>query len=105
MFSKDFQFARSQSFQFRVEMFNITNRLNYENPAATLPGNGGGRAVHRRPGRHVRLHARPAEPHGRSRHGAPDAGFAQIYVLDDEARRGEAPSSLFLFVFLIPTLL
>ena len=40
MFSKDFQFARSQSFQFRVELFNIENRLNYENPAASLPGSG-----------------------------------------------------------------
>ncbi|MEO5739434.1 MAG: TonB-dependent receptor [Vicinamibacterales bacterium] len=40
MFSKDFQFARSQSVQMRVELFNITNRLNYENPASSLPGNG-----------------------------------------------------------------
>ena len=40
MFSKDFQFAQSQSFQLRVELFNLTNRLNYENPAASLPGNG-----------------------------------------------------------------
>jgi Carboxypeptidase regulatory-like domain len=40
MFSKDFVFAQTQSFQFRVEMFNITNRLNYESPAATLPGTG-----------------------------------------------------------------
>ena len=38
MFSKDFQFAQSQSFQIRVEIFNLTNRLNYENPAASLPG-------------------------------------------------------------------
>ncbi len=37
MFSKDFQFAQSQSFQIRVEMFNLTNHLNYENPASTLP--------------------------------------------------------------------
>ena len=40
MFSKDFQFAERQSFQLRVEMFNLTNRLNYENPAASLPGSG-----------------------------------------------------------------
>jgi hypothetical protein len=40
MFSKDFQFAQRQSFQLRVELFNLTNRLNYENPAASLPGNG-----------------------------------------------------------------
>ena len=40
MFSKDFQFARRQSFQFRVEPFNLLNHLNYESPAASLPGNG-----------------------------------------------------------------
>jgi outer membrane receptor protein involved in Fe transport len=40
MLSKDFQFARRQSLQLRVELFNLTNRLNYENPAASLPGNG-----------------------------------------------------------------
>jgi hypothetical protein len=37
MISKDFQLARTQAFQFRVEVFNLTNRLNYENPAVTLP--------------------------------------------------------------------
>jgi hypothetical protein len=37
MFSKDFRFMDSQGLQVRVEMFNITNRLNYENPAAVLP--------------------------------------------------------------------
>ncbi len=37
MFSKDFRFASTQGLQFRVEIFNIANRLNYENPAATLP--------------------------------------------------------------------
>ena len=35
--SKDVRFASSQSVQLRVEMFNITNRLNYENPAVALP--------------------------------------------------------------------
>ncbi len=40
MFSKDFQFAQRQSFQFRVELFNLMNRLNYESPAASLPNNG-----------------------------------------------------------------
>jgi hypothetical protein len=40
MFSKDFQFAQRQSFQLRVELFNLANRLNFENPAASLPGNG-----------------------------------------------------------------
>jgi hypothetical protein len=37
MFSKDFRFLQSQGFQIRVELFNIGNRLNYENPALTLP--------------------------------------------------------------------
>ena len=37
MLSKDFRFSSSQGLQFRVEIFNIANRLNYENPAATLP--------------------------------------------------------------------
>ena len=37
MFSKDFRFMDSQGLQLRVEFFNITNHLNYENPAATLP--------------------------------------------------------------------
>jgi hypothetical protein len=36
-FSKDFRFNDVQGLQFRIEMFNITNRLNYENPAASLP--------------------------------------------------------------------
>jgi len=37
MISKDFRFAQTQGVQLRVEIFNIANRLNYENPAATLP--------------------------------------------------------------------
>ncbi len=37
MLSKDLSFGRSQSVQVRLEMFNLANRLNYENPAATLP--------------------------------------------------------------------
>jgi hypothetical protein len=37
MFSKDFRFARDQGLQFRVEMFNLLNTLNYENPATSLP--------------------------------------------------------------------
>jgi hypothetical protein len=35
--SKDFRFAANQGLQIRAEVFNITNRLNYENPAALLP--------------------------------------------------------------------
>jgi hypothetical protein len=37
MVSKDFRFASTQAFQVRVEVFNITNHLNYENPVASLP--------------------------------------------------------------------
>jgi outer membrane receptor protein involved in Fe transport len=37
MFSKDFRFMDAQGLQVRVEVFNLFNRLNYENPAATLP--------------------------------------------------------------------
>ena len=37
MLSKDFRFASTQSVQIRAEFFNIANRLNYENPVATLP--------------------------------------------------------------------
>jgi hypothetical protein len=34
---KDLRFGQAHSLQFRVELFNLTNRLNYENPAASLP--------------------------------------------------------------------
>ena len=37
MLAKDFRFLDSQAVQLRVEVFNITNRLNYENPVASLP--------------------------------------------------------------------
>jgi hypothetical protein len=37
MFSKDVRFGESQTLQLRAELFNIANRLNYENPAAALP--------------------------------------------------------------------
>jgi hypothetical protein len=37
MLSKDLRFTQTQAIQVRLEMFNIANRLNYENPAATLP--------------------------------------------------------------------
>ena len=42
MASKDFRFARNQGLQVRAEVFNITNRLNYENPAALLPNGSAG---------------------------------------------------------------
>jgi hypothetical protein len=37
MASKEFRFAQTQGLQVRLEIFNIANRLNYENPAAALP--------------------------------------------------------------------
>ena len=37
MVSKDVRFASTQSLQLRLEVFNIANRLNYENPATNLP--------------------------------------------------------------------
>ena len=37
MVSKDFRFLNAQAFQLRVEVFNIINHLNYENPVASLP--------------------------------------------------------------------
>ncbi|MFN2444664.1 MAG: TonB-dependent receptor domain-containing protein [Vicinamibacterales bacterium] len=40
MVSKDLRFARVQSVQVRLELFNIFNRLNYENPAINLPSGG-----------------------------------------------------------------
>jgi outer membrane receptor protein involved in Fe transport len=35
--SKDIRFKENTGLQLRLEMFNITNRLNYESPAANLP--------------------------------------------------------------------
>ena len=35
--SKEVRFASNQGLQLRLELFNITNRMNYENPAANLP--------------------------------------------------------------------
>jgi hypothetical protein len=37
MVSKDVRFTQTQSLQLRMEVFNIANRLNYENPATVLP--------------------------------------------------------------------
>jgi hypothetical protein len=45
MLSKDFSFTGSHGLQLRVEVFNIANRLNYENPAATLPNGTPGSAI------------------------------------------------------------
>jgi len=44
MLSKDFRFLQTQGFQVRVEVFNIANRLNYENPASSLPNGAPGAA-------------------------------------------------------------
>ena len=94
MFSKDFQFARSQSFQFRVELFNITNRLNYENPAATLPGSGvaGVPFTDAQAGTFGYMLG-PLNRTVGSRHGSPDTDFAPLLVLDSRSRRGERTSS------------
>ena len=35
--SKDVRFSANQGLQLRLDLFNITNRLNYESPAAGLP--------------------------------------------------------------------
>ena len=37
MFSKDVRFMNNQGLQMRIELFNMANRLNYENPASSLP--------------------------------------------------------------------
>jgi hypothetical protein len=37
MASKDIRFSSSKGLQLKIEVFNLTNHLNYENPAAVLP--------------------------------------------------------------------
>ena len=37
MIAKDVRFGGNHGLQFRADVFNVTNRLNYENPAAVLP--------------------------------------------------------------------
>lgn len=44
MLSKDFRFLQTQGVQLRVEVFNVANRLNYENPASSLPNGAPGAA-------------------------------------------------------------
>jgi outer membrane receptor protein involved in Fe transport len=44
MASKDIRLSSSQGLQLKIEVFNITNRLNYENPAAVLPAGTVGQA-------------------------------------------------------------
>ena len=74
MASKDVRFgAGNQGIQFRIEVFNIANRLNYENPAAVLPAGTIGQPFTDAAAGDVRLHARSAESHRGSRHGSPDA--------------------------------
>ena len=81
MFSKDLRFCNTQSLQVRVEVFNIANRSELREPGRDAAERHAGRAVHRRAGRHVRLHARTAQPHRRTRHRAADADFAALLVL------------------------
>ena len=87
MASKDFRFAQNQGIQIRLEIFNITNRLNYENPAAALPAGTVGQPFTDAVGRHVRLHARPAQPHGRARHRTADADRDSLPVLEGSRPR------------------
>ena len=42
MFSKDLRLGGNRALQLRAEIFNILNRLNYENPVAALPNGGPG---------------------------------------------------------------
>ena len=42
--SKELRFSTNQGLQLRLELFNITNRLNYETPAANLPAGTVGQA-------------------------------------------------------------
>ena len=44
MVSKDIRLAENQGIQLRLEVFNITNRLNYESPVASLPAGTVGQA-------------------------------------------------------------
>ncbi|HVG55492.1 MAG TPA: TonB-dependent receptor [Vicinamibacterales bacterium] len=44
MASKDIRFSSSKGLQLKIEVFNLTNRLNYENPAAVLPAGTVGQA-------------------------------------------------------------
>ena len=83
MFSKDFRFLQ------HAERPGSRRDVQHHQPAELREPGGdaaerhAGRAVHRRAGRHVRLHARAAQPHGRPRHGAADADFAALLVLTD----------------------
>jgi hypothetical protein len=45
MFSKDFRFLSTQGLQLRAEIFNVINRLNYEQPVTSLPNGTPGAAV------------------------------------------------------------
>ena len=44
MMSKDVRFSSNHGIQLRAEIFNVTNRLNYENPASSLPNGAPGAA-------------------------------------------------------------
>ena len=69
--SKDFRLGNSQALQLRWEMFNIVNRLNYENPAANLPNGTAGVPPSRmpRPGRSATCWARSTGPWALERRG------------------------------------
>jgi hypothetical protein len=44
MLSKDIRFGANKGLQLKAEIFNVTNRLNYENPVAVLPAGTPGQA-------------------------------------------------------------
>ena len=82
MVSKDFRFGGSQSLQVRLDVFNLTNRLNYAQPAAVLPaGTPGGTFIDSQRGRHLRPTARAAQPHGRARHGPAGTDLDPLRIL------------------------
>ena len=78
MFSKDFRFAQTQGLQVRVEMFNIANRLNYENPAATLPNGTPGVPFTDAQAGTFGYMLGPAQPHGRARQWGAAPGLAPL---------------------------
>ena len=73
MFSKDFRFAHEPGPPAPRRALQHHQPPELREPGGDPAERHAGRAVHRRAGRHVRLHARAAQPHGRSRHRAADA--------------------------------
>ena len=82
MVSKDFRFAQlRRACSSALEIFNIANRLNYENPAATLPNGTPGAPITDAQAGTFGYMLGPAQPHGRARHRATDAVLAALQLL------------------------